>query len=189
WGPGFFRERPERVVRGSGIVVRPVRIRGDEGALHPVVEPPAELRYGVVDAGRRDDRLADQPAAPGGAEVREPFVVGAHARELELAVVGVRPRAGERDARVEDLRPDAVGVEVVEARRGIEAARPDVLVAISFGPELEIRQPRGRGEAERAEALPVVERPDVAALRAEDLRRARAETLRDAHLPEVGRLV
>src|SRR5206468_1827687 len=158
-------------------------------ALHAVVEPPAQLRDRIGHARRRDDRLADEPSFPRRAEVGEPLVVRAHAGELELAVVGIRARARERDAGIEHLRPDAVGVEVLDARLRVEAARTDLLVAISLGPELEVGEPRRRRETEGTEALAVVERPDVALLGAQHLRRARAEPLRHARLPQIGRLV
>src|SRR5260370_1068292 len=72
--------------------------------------------------------------------------------------------AGECDARVEHLRPDAVGVQVGQAGLRVEASGTDVLVAEAFGLELRVRKAGGGRETERTEPLAVVEAPDVAAL-------------------------
>src|SRR5262249_16194384 len=169
--------------------VRTVGEGGDHATLEAVVEPPSQLRNRVGDPGGGNDRLADEPSLALRAELGEPFVVGTHADELQLAVVGVRARAGERDARIDDLGVDAVRIEVGEARRRIEAAGTDVLVAEPLRAELDVAQTSGGGEAERTQALAVVERPDVALRRAEDFWCPCFQVRRHARLPEIGRLV
>src|SRR5262249_30046108 len=82
-----------------------------------------------------------------------------------------------------------IGVEVPQAGRRVEAARADLVVAQPRCLELEVAQARGGGETERTQLLPVVERPDVALLGVQDLRRASAKSARDTLLPEFGRLV
>src|SRR5437016_4911126 len=62
----------------------------------------------------------------------------------------------------------------------VEAPRADRLVAIPLGAELEVGQAGRRGEAERTQALAVVEGPHVAGLGAQHLRGPGAEALRHA---------
>src|SRR5262249_35502272 len=93
------------------------------------------------------------------------------------------------DARIDDLGVDAVGVEIREPRGRVEAAGTDVLVAEPLRAELDVAEAGGRGEAERGQALAVVERPHVALRGAQDLRGPCLQVHGHARLPEIGRLV
>src|SRR5262249_58980601 len=119
--------RESSVVRGGCVAA--AGEGGDEVSAVSVLDRPLEFGGRVVDAGGGNDRLRDQPPARRRAELEQPLVVGAHAGTLQLAVVGVRPRAGQRDAGIEDLRVQAVGVEVAKTRRRVEAAWTDLVVA------------------------------------------------------------
>src|SRR5262249_47181271 len=94
-----------------------------------------------------------------------------------------------RDAGIQYLPVQAVGVEVAETRRRVEAPRTDLVVAQAGRAELEVAQSRGGRQAERAQLLAVVERPHVAVRTVKHLRRPHLESRGDAILPEVGRLV
>src|SRR5262249_57019272 len=76
---------PEAVVLRGGLVA-PVRERRDQRAPVAVRHRPLELGDRVVDAGRGDDRLRDQPPARRLAELEQPLVVGPYAGALQLAV-------------------------------------------------------------------------------------------------------
>ncbi len=129
------------------------------------------LGDGVVDAGGGEDALADEATVGAFAELGEPVVVGADARHLQLGLGAVDLGAEEGHARVEHLQVHPVDVHVGEARLGVEASRPHRLVAHADGREVEERQARGGGEAHRADALAVVERPVVAVVAVDHLRR------------------
>ena len=125
----------------------------------------------VVDPGGGDDADAEQPIRRGRAELGEPLVVRANARDLQLAVVGVGLGAGEGDAREEHDRMDAVDVHVVEPRLRVEAAGADVVVADTLRLVRQVTVARRSSQPERPRALAVVERPDVAAVGVHDTRR------------------
>ncbi len=132
---------------------------------------------------------AIEPAVGVGAELGEPVVVGPHAGELEVTVGAVDLGAEEGDARVQHLEPDAVDVHVGEPGLGVEASRPHRLVGGADGREVEGRHPRGGGEAHRADALAVVERPVVAVVAMDHLRGPVPQGGRHPGRPGVGRLV
>ena len=187
-GVGLLRERPERVVLGGG-VERAVRERGDHHAAVAEVQAALHLGDGVVDAGGGQDALADEATVGAVAELGEPVVVGADARHLQLGLGAVDLGAEQGHARVEHLQVHPVDVHVGEARLGVEASRPHRLVAHADRREVEERQARGGGEAHRADALTVVERPVVALVAVDHLRRAVLVLRGHASHPGVGRLV
>ena len=160
------------VVLGRG-VERAVRERRDHDARGDRGRAPRfDLGDGVVDAGRGEDRLADQPAVGALAELGEPVVVRADARDLELGLGAVDLGARQRDARVQHLQVDAVDVDVGEAGLGVEAARAASPRSVTpAGLKSRYDRPAVGGEPDRAHALAVVERPDVAVVGVHHLRR------------------
>jgi hypothetical protein len=182
--PGLLGERPEPVVvvvGGRGAV----GVGGQDRT--PVAQPdrPLQLGDGVVDPGRRNDRLPDQPVLRSGAELGQPVVVGADAGELELAVGPVQRRPLQRHRRVEDLRPDAVGVHVGEACLLLDAPGTDLAVAQAVVAELRDVEPRDRVQPERARPLPVLKAPDVAVVSLEQLGRPLPQRRRHPALPQL----
>ncbi len=135
------------------------------------------------------DALADEATVGAVAELGQPVVVRADARDLQLGLGAVDLRPEQGHARVEHLEVHPVDVHVGEARLGVEASRPHRLVAHADRREVEVRQARGGGEADRADALAVVERPVVALVAVDHLGRAVLELRRHPSHPGVGRLV
>src|SRR5262249_4140840 len=125
----------------------------------------------------------------GGAELQLPFVVRAHARELQRAVVPEHARTLLADARIEERRVDAVGVHVGEPRARIPVPLADAIVGEPRRTKPQVAGARGGHEPDRPETGAVVERPDLAVVRVEAAWRPRAERLRHARLPDVRRLV
>ena len=110
------------LVLGRG-VERAVRERGDHHAAVAEVEAALHLGDGVVDAGRRQDALADEATVGAVAELGQPVVVGADARDLELGLGAVDLGAEQGHARVQHLQVHPVDVHVGEAGLGVEASR------------------------------------------------------------------
>src|SRR4030095_10502228 len=105
--------------------------------------------------------VAEEPIGRRRAELEQPLVVGAHARELERAVVAEHARALLRDARIEELRMNAVGIHVGEARRGLPVTLADRLVREAARAKAEVARAGGGHEPDRPDPRAVVEEPRV----------------------------
>ena len=127
----------------------------------------------------RDRGHAQQPPRRVGRVVRQPPVVSAHAVEPECGI-----GRHQRSAHVEDLRVDAVGVHVGDARGRIPCARPLVLELPHVERELLRRLPREVVERHDRRPLPL-EHAEVALVGALDARRPVAELGVEVLLPRV----
>ena len=81
---------------------------------------------------------------------------------------------------------DAVDVHVGEPGLGVEAAGPHLVVAATDRREVEVTEPGGGGQADRPDALPLVERPEVAFVATHERRRPILELRRHPPNPGVG---
>src|SRR5262249_8227570 len=123
-----------------------------------------------VDVLERDEARAVEPARLVPAVLGEPAVVGIEARALELAVG--HPEERHAEARGEQLGGDAGELLVGDAREGVPAARPRLLVALAEDLLQRLARAPG-GEAAR-------DREGRRALGDEEPARARTGVLDDA---------
>ena len=176
------------VVLGRGRE-RAVRVAAHhEAADARAVDDAVDLGERAVDAAVRDQREAAEARGRVLDVLGEPVVVRAHHRLVVLDVVVGDDRVAEAGRRVEHLGVDAVAVHLLEPRRGIVAAAPDVLEAHP-APHLLGLEPGARVHPERDRVGDAFEHPRVALLEALDARRPVAVLRRHPVDPEVGRLV
>ena len=178
-----------RVVDHLGAVIR---VRPDEGALHPeLLAREAHLGDRQIDILHRQHRDAEQPVRVRLAVIGEPAVIGAAYRGGELRVVD---RAREQaEARIQERGVDAVRIHVGDARVRVEPAGLAFLVFHRVGGDDALaradRADPADAELRVADRVLLDDQPLLAALVVlDDARRPVAELGIDVFVPEIERL-
>ena len=160
-----------RVVLGCH-VERAVRVAAHHEPAHAgTVLHPLDLRERAVDTAVRQHRVAREARRRVRDVLGEPVVVRLHERVVEVGVL-VREHALREPRRgVQDLGVDAVFVHLLEPRRGVVAAAPDLVEPLPAG-HLLGRKARARVHPEVDGIGHALEHPRVALLERLDARRA-----------------
>ena len=155
---GIGERGPHRVEAGLGVVALG-RNAGNHRAAQPCGGRPLDLVDRGVGIDGRDHRQTDEPALARGAEVDEPVVVRADARDLVVAVLRLRERHPDRG--IQHLGGDAVGVHVLEPHLRVPTAGSQRLGGVAARPQVVRRLARRAGEPDR-ERLQSVDDEQVA---------------------------
>ncbi len=183
---GLGKERVAVVVE-EGLAGGPA---GDHHAAQAHLVAALHLGDRRLDAEVRDLPLADEVLRRLADEaLAEPIVVALHAGEVELLVLVEHEVTHRALRRVDDLELQAVLLHLLYARRRLEAALVDGVVARAAPAQLvEVLATRFGDETDGHRPAAVVEVPRVAAfLVLHQLRRAFAEAGGQPLLPQIGR--